>query len=252
VPRQNIYDHPEFFAGYRNLRDNLVGLHENVIQPTLPVLLPARRMAGARVLDLGCGEGWFVQIALDAGAQEVVGVDPSGLMLERAKTSISDQRARFVKAFAEDARFDRGSFEVIASVLALHYVEDFAGVIADVASWLVPGGVVVLLVEHPIATCQRETEWIQEGGELVAWPVYGYHDEGERLEHWYVDGVVKYHRRIETTVNTLIDAGLVLERLVEPAPSREAVEDAERGRSGLIIPEVLGISAVKSSSRPQV
>jgi len=33
-----------------------------------------------------------------------------------------------------------------------------------------------------------------------------------------VDGVVKYHRTIETYVNVLLDCGLCLRRLLEPEP----------------------------------
>jgi SAM-dependent methyltransferase len=249
LTRQNIYDNPDFFAGYRNLRENLVGLHENVVQPALPRLLPDN-LAGKRVLDLGCGEGWFSEIALGAGAHSVVGVDPSVLMLERARASISDPRASFIRVFAEDAEFDAESFDVIVSVLALHYIEDFTKVIESVSRWLQPRGVFVMIVEHPIATCQREIDWIEdEKGELVAWPVSHYHDERARTEHWYVDGVVKYHRRIETTLNTLIDARFAIEKVIEPAPTREAVERAGRGKSGCIIPEVLGVRAVKSGRR---
>lgn len=242
MARQNIYDDPEFFAGYRNLRDNLIGLHENVIRPALPRLLPDD-LAGKRVLDLGCGEGWFCRVALDAGADSVVGVDPSERMLEWARASSSDPRVRLVRAFAEDALFEPESFDVVVSILALHYVEDYAGVVAAVARWLAPGGVFAFLVEHPVATCQRRLDWIIEDDELVAWPVFDYHDEGPRTEHWYVEGVVKYHRTVETMVDGLFDAGFLLERLIEPAPTRQAIERAGRGGSGLIRPEVLGIRA---------
>ena len=247
MARQNIYDNPAFFAGYRNLRDNLVGLHENVIQPALPRLLQPEELRGRRVLDLGCGGGWFVNVALDAGASSVVGVDPSELMLERATQTVADERASFVHAFAEDAEFDVASFDAVVSILALHYVEDFSRVVQSVARWLAPGGVFVMMVEHPIATSQRELDWIEEDGEPVAWPVRGYHDEGERTEHWYVDGVVKYHRRLETIVNALVDGRLGVQKLIEPAPTREAVERAGRGKTGLIIPEVLGIRAVSGA-----
>jgi SAM-dependent methyltransferase len=245
MARQNVYDNPEFFAGYRNLRDNLVGLHENVIQPAMPRLVSDEELRDARVLDLGCGEGWFTTIALERGARTIVGVDPSALMLERARASIVDPRVSFVHTFAEDAFFEADSFDLVASVLALHYVEDYTGVVAAVARWLAPRGLFAFIVEHPIGTCQRDMDWIEEDGRTIAWPVYGYHDEGERQEHWYVDGVVKYHRTVETYVNTLVQAGLVVERLIEPAPTREAVELAGRGVSGLIRPDVLGIRAVK-------
>lgn len=244
MARQNVYDNPEFFAGYRNLRDNLTGLHENVVQPAMPQLLPDD-LTDTRVLDLGCGEGWFCGIALAAGARSVVGVDPSALMLERARASIADPRASFVNGFAEDVEFDAESFDVVVSVLSLHYVEDYAGVVGSVARWLAPGGVFAMVIEHPMGTSQREMDWIKDGDRLIAWPVYGYDNEGERQEHWYVDGVVKYHRRVDTTVNTLIDAGLVVEKLLEPAPTAQAVRQAGRGASGLVRPDVLGVRATK-------
>ncbi len=213
------------------------------MQPCLPRLLPDD-LTGKRVLDLGCGEGWFCGVALNAGARSVVGVDPSKLMLERARASVPDNRASFVHAFAEDARFGPSSFDVVVSILALHYVQDFKTVVDTAASWLVSHGVFVMVIEHPVATCQREIDWIEHGGQL-AWPVRTYHDEGERTEHWYVDGVVKYHRTIETTVNALIGAGLTIDMLLEPAPTRDAVAHGGRGDGGLVRPDVLGIRAVK-------
>ena len=53
-------------------------------------------------------------------------------------------------------------------------------------------------------------------GAALHWPVDRYRDEGERRTRWFVDGVVKYHRTVETYVNGLLDAGLRLVRLEEP------------------------------------
>jgi SAM-dependent methyltransferase len=244
VARQNIYDDPDFFAGYRDLRENLTGLHELVVRPSLPELLPS--LTDKRVVDLGCGGGWFCKIALDQGSRSVVGIDPSERMLEHARAAITDdRRVTFVRAFAEDVELPNASADVVVSVLALHYVADYAGVIHSVSNWLVDGGAFVMQVEHPITTCQRDLDWLEERGELHAWPVHGYHDEGLRTEHWYVDGVVKYHRRTDTILNTLIETGFVIDRVAEPAAAREAVEAAGRGASGLIRPEVLGVRATK-------
>ena len=57
-----------------------------------------------------------------------------------------------------------------------------------------------------------------------------YREEGRRESTWFVDGVVKYHRTVETYVNTVIDSGLVLRRLGEP----EATPEAMRERPDLI------------------
>jgi hypothetical protein len=46
--------------------------------------------------------------------------------------------------------------------------------------------------------------------------VDNYRPEGERRTKWFIDGVVKYHRTIETYVNGLIATGFTLRRLLEP------------------------------------
>ena len=42
---------------------------------------------------------------------------------------------------------------------------------------------------------------------------------------WFVDGVVKYHRTVETYVNTLLQADLVLIRLEEPEAEANALQE---------------------------
>jgi hypothetical protein len=82
-------------------------------------------------------------------------------------------------------------------------------------------------VEHPIFTAHGSSDW-HKGPDGVAlhWPVDRYGDEGERRTNWFVDGVVKYHRTVESYVNGLLDAGLRLVRLGEP--QGEAAQLAER------------------------
>jgi SAM-dependent methyltransferase len=247
MARQNIYDDPAFFDGYRNLRENLIGLHENVIRPMLPTLVPA--LAGQRVVDLGCGEGWFCRIAMTQGAASVIGIDPSERMLELARERTTDRSISYARAFAEDAQVPAESVDVVVSILALHYVADFARVVESIARWLVPGGVFVAVVEHPVATSQDPHDgFTMEGDVKVAWPVNHYFDEGERKTEWYVDGVVKYHRRVDTTLNTIIAAGLEIMRVSEPAPTKEDACKHARSRGGVISPDVLGIRARKKPS----
>jgi hypothetical protein len=82
---------------------------------------------------------------------------------------------------------------------------------------LTPGGRFVFSVEHPIFTAHGSSDWYRDAdGAALHWPVDCYRDEGERRTRWFVDGVVKYHRTIESYVNGLLDAGLTLVRLEEP------------------------------------
>ena len=67
---QNIYDNPEFFAGYSRLDRSVEGLAGAAEWPALRALLPDLR--GTKVVDLGCGFGWFCRFARAQGATRVL------------------------------------------------------------------------------------------------------------------------------------------------------------------------------------
>lgn len=245
MAKQNVYDDPDFFAGYRNLRENLVALHENVIQPMVPVIVP--NAAGKRVVDLGCGEGFYCRIARDQGASHVLGIDPSEKMLTVAKERTSGDGIEYVQAFAEDAQVEPGSADLVVTILTLHYVEDFVGVVRSVWNWLKRPGEFVMIVEHPVATAPDPWQGYTtvEGGVEQAWLLTHYFDEGEREVEWYIPGVIKYHRRIDTMINVLIAEGFVIEQVLEPTPSSQVVVEHPRSRGDRIRPGVLGVRALK-------
>jgi SAM-dependent methyltransferase len=83
-----LYDRPEFFAAYSRLPRAAQGLAAAPEWPRLRAMLPALR--GLRVVDLGCGAGWFCRWARAQGAARVVGVDVSRRMLARAAAAGAD------------------------------------------------------------------------------------------------------------------------------------------------------------------
>jgi 2-polyprenyl-3-methyl-5-hydroxy-6-metoxy-1,4-benzoquinol methylase len=70
---QNIYDNERFFDAYRHLERSTHGLDGAAEWPALRTLLPDMRRL--RVLDLGCGYGWFCRWARQQGAASVLGID---------------------------------------------------------------------------------------------------------------------------------------------------------------------------------
>ena len=66
---QNIYDDPQFFAGYATLDRSVKGLDGAPEWPSLQAMLPP--ITGLRVVDLGCGYGWFCRWAQQQGASQV-------------------------------------------------------------------------------------------------------------------------------------------------------------------------------------
>jgi SAM-dependent methyltransferase len=179
-----------------------------------------------RVLDLGCGLGQLSYHIATAGAAEVVGVDISQTMLERARSERSHPRVSYRREAIEDVGFEPSRFELIVSSLALHYVSNYRELVKGMAMWLTPGGVLVYSTEHPIYTARLPGEgWIvDQHGERVGWQIDNYFHEGMREEHWFVGGVRKYHRTMATLLDGLLDAGFRIERVVEPAPDADRLQ----------------------------
>jgi len=213
---QNIYDDPAFFAGYSTLERFGAGWERAAELGELLGLLP--EVDGGRVLDLGCGAGQLAHHLATRGAAEVIGVDLSERMLALARAQWAHPRVTYQRAALEDVVFPSTRFDLVVSSLALHYVEDYRGLVARIATWLVPGGVLVYSAEHPLYTARLPGDgWIRDASG-TRWAVDRYADEGPRDESWFVPGVRKVHRTMATLINGLVDAGLAVERVLEPVP----------------------------------
>jgi SAM-dependent methyltransferase len=239
--KQNIYDDPRFFEGYSKLRRHESGLNMAVDQPAIRSLLPP--LAGQRVLDLGCGFGKLCRYAIEQGAASVVGVDISTRMLEKARNDTADPRISYLQSALEDLNFAPASFDVVVSSLAIHYVERFDSICANVKLWLVAGGAFVFSVEHPMVTAYPFGAYLDDNREAQHWPIDNYKFEGIRHTQWFTDDVIKYHRSVETYVNTLIDKGFTIVRLLEPEATAEAIREYPEARLESRRPTFMVISA---------
>jgi ubiquinone/menaquinone biosynthesis C-methylase UbiE len=219
--KQNIYDQPGFFKGYQRMRDHQTGFNEILEQLSMLSLLP--EVKGALVLDLGCGAGELSRRINALGAKSVTGVDISLNMLELARKDVPDG-VTFLNQPMEDLEFSRQSFDLVVSSLAFHYIADLPDLFGKIYSWLKTPGMLVFSTEHPIITCSQGLHhgWTKDpAGQKLSWPVDCYSQEGIRESHWFVEGVIKYHRTVSTILNSLIDAGFSLQTVVEPVASEE-------------------------------
>ena len=223
---QNIYDNPDFLAGYASLDRQVHGLDGAPEWPVLRSMLP--ELADRDVVDLGCGFGWFSRWADENGAATVLGVDLSARMLERARSATTSATIEYRLADLDRFEPEPGTADHVFSSLALHYVRDLDRLMTLVASALRPGGSLVFSVEHPIYSAPTTQAFeTSDNGDRV-WPLDKYLIEGERVTTWFVDGVVKQHRTVASYLNTVIAAGLVLDRIDEWGPTAEAVEARPR------------------------
>lgn len=242
---QNIYDDPAFFARYSTLERFGAGWEGAMEHADLLGLLPD--VVGRRVLDLGCGAGQLAHHLATVGAAEVVGIDVSSLMLARARADWAHPRVAYRRGAIEALAFPPARFDVVVSSLALHYVEDYAGLMRRIAGWLARGGVLAYSTEHPIFTARLPGDgWVlDDAGRRIHWALDRYAEEGPREETWFVAGVRKVHRTVATLINGLADAGLVIERVVEPVPGERWLEVHPRARDERRRPMFLLVRARK-------
>lgn len=218
---QNIYDNPEFFAGYSQLPRQVQGLAGAPEWPAIRAALPD--LTGKRVVDMGCGFGWFARWAREQGAASVLGLDVSEKMVARAKADTSDPAIEYEVADLEVLELARASFDFAYSALTFHYIKDFDRLALMVHQSLTPGSHFVFTIEHPIYMAVTHPRWLNDEDGRKTWPVNRYAVEGERRTDWFAKGVLKYHRRIGTTLNSLIAAGFAIRHVEEFAPTAEQV-----------------------------
>jgi SAM-dependent methyltransferase len=218
---QNIYDTPEFFERYSEMPRSVHGLEGAPEWPAIQTLLPD--LTGKQVVDLGCGFGWFARWARTQGAASVLGLDLSEKMLARANAQTNDPAIEYQLADLETLELPGSAFDLAYSSLALHYIEDFARLARMVFRALRTGSQFVFTIEHPIYMASTRPSWLTDEDGRRVWPVDHYAVEGRRTTDWLAPGVIKHHRMMATTVNTLIDAGFSIRRLIEWHPTMEQV-----------------------------
>ena len=179
----------------------------------------AAQFAGKRVLDLGCGYGWHCIYAAEGGARSVLGN----------------------RHLAEDARGGQGEDGGAAGGVPpcrdggprlprrelRHSVKLFwlYTMCATSARWRKDRrlaerwrGPYVFSVEHPVFTAEGSQDWYYDGeGKILHFPVDNYYYEGERMRASSAKHVV-YHRTLTTYLDTLLQNGLSLRRIVGRSP----------------------------------
>lgn len=247
MSRQNIFDNEIFFKGYKALRDNECNANELIEQPAMRKMLPD--LHGKSVLDLGCGYGHNCFDFINNGADRVTGVDISEKMLSVAMSESAHERIEYLNMSMTDISTLNRKFDFIYSSLAFHYVKDFDEFVKDMYSILNNGGRLLFSQEHPIITATLDGNGHfnkDENGNRVSYTFSNYNEEGERKIHWYVDGVVKYHRTFSGVINALAKAGFVIEDVCEPVPEEWAVQKLPTLVKEYIKPNFLIVKARKA------
>jgi SAM-dependent methyltransferase len=136
----------------------------------LSCLVP--HIAGARVLELGCGTGRNAAALLAAGAAQYVGIDASAGMLAQARRRTADHRATWLHADLLDERPDVHGVDLVLFSLVLEHVATLPPAFARAAAALVTGGLVCALEIHPSLRAAGTQAHFRVGEREVPVPSY--------------------------------------------------------------------------------
>lgn len=188
-----------------------------VIAPNLMRILSIKE--GERVLDVGCGQGYFTREALKH-TRQVMGADISKELIAKAKAQTPSVQFHITPAHA--LKFaGNGQFDAALCVLALQNMQDMGAVFKEVARVLKPGGRFVFVLNHPTFRVLKRSSW--------GW------DESTKQQYRRIDGylsaakvavdmapgkskkseTISYHRSLQDFFKALSGAGLSVTRLEE-------------------------------------
>jgi SAM-dependent methyltransferase len=186
-------------------------------------------VGGQRILELGCGGGQCC-IAFARQGAIVTGVDLSEAQLAYARRLAAQEEVsvQFVQGSAEDlSALPSGSYNLVFSVNTMAYIADAAACLAECCRVLVPGGRLVLALDHPLRHCFLDPGLTGLDDEWSIVPVRNYCDEGWHRWRWPGSGIVlrSYHRSIGQWTDLLAGGGLQLLRIVEPLIPEDLLDD---------------------------
>ncbi|MDB5244213.1 MAG: hypothetical protein JWN18_83 [Parcubacteria group bacterium] len=224
----------DWYSDYLGQEDTY---QRKVILPNLLRILAPQR--GERILDLGCGQGFFAAEVVKSGAA-VVGADIAPELIREAAANVKD--ATFFEAPAANLAFAHdASFDAAYSVLALQNIEDLGAVFIELKRVLKPGGRCIAVVNHPAFRVLKRSSWgWDEKGGVQYRRVDGYLSgatvridmhPGERESQ----KTISYHRSLQDLFKSFTKSGLAVTRLEEwishkssETGPRQSAEDAAR------------------------
>ena len=167
---------------------------------------------GERVLDLGCGYGFYTDYFKRIGG-DALGVDGSEKMIELAREKYPDCRFS-VADITKDFPFEDGSFDIIFCNQVLMDVEDVEHVFSECHRVLRRGGIFYYSIVHPaFYDCRWQKD---ENGFRYAKTMSRYiASYSFNNEFW--GETIHFHRTLSYYLNVAAERGFALMRAEEPS-----------------------------------
>ena len=204
--------------------------------------LVERHLAGSRrVLDVGCGEGQIARRVVAQGAQ-AVGVDPTTAQIVEAHARGGGPR--YAQSDADHLPFPDGAFDAVVMCLVIEHLDPFEPSIHEMARVLEPGGVLLLLLNHPLLQTPG-SGWVDDHIlEEQYWRVGPYLRPDSTVEEVAPGVNLPFmHRPLSRYVHVMGAVGLLIEDMEEPPPPPGFITEAWEYREASTIPRLMLLRA---------
>lgn len=204
-------------------------------RPNTLSLLP--NVAGLRVLDSGCGAGWYTEWLVRHGAK-VTAMDFSPKLVNFTKNRVQNANVKHADLEKPLDFLENESVDLVIAPLILHYLKDWSLPMSEFNRILSLGGNLVFSIHHPF------TEW-------KALNKKNYFECSFLEDYWKnLKKTVHYYGRPLTDIfGAVTNAGFVIEKILEPMPEKKFEElDSENYELLMSEPWFLFIRARKDKN----
>ncbi len=227
--------------------------HRTLIDPVLLQVLGS--VAGLKVLDLGCGNGYLARKLARQGAT-VTGVDSSASLIERAKAREPQNRLGITYHATDAAHLgmlEDDSFDIVVSNMVLMNISRGDLAIQEASRVLRLQGRFVASLSHPCFDTGLSSAWLIERVGLTSTiyrKVSWYREPHEEWVPWNIAPgqvweTINYHRPLSWYFRALRTAGLAITAFEEPTPTQEFLANSLQGEWIAQIPVHCVIEAAK-------
>ena len=128
---------PRFTSGWFDAIDSKFLLGSRLfatVQRPFDQIIPIDNLAGAKVLEIGCGMGLHTQTMVSAGANvTAVDLTPTAVEATTRRLALKGLRARILQCDAEKLPFGNGAFDFVWSWGVIHHSSRTARIVREIA-----------------------------------------------------------------------------------------------------------------------
>jgi ubiquinone/menaquinone biosynthesis C-methylase UbiE len=190
--------------------------HRKVILPNALRLVEPKK--GQKILEIGCGEGFFARALAEKGS-EVVACDISPELIAVAQKKEGNVEYRISEA--QDLSWAKNKYDVVLAVLTLQNMEKLEDVMKEVRKVLKENGRFIFILNHPVIRIPKASHWGFDKEAHIQYRRLDSYLSSRRVEMDMHPGkneksvTYSFHRSLQDYMKVLRSAGFCIVRIEE-------------------------------------